>query len=114
MQQADLIIALGARFDDRITGRLEDFAKKSKKIHVDIDPTSIEKNVLVDVGILGDAKDVEFDRENRPSRPIPRGILSRTFVWVAGGMMMVLGLVGFALIAANLMTVATSSLLLFL
>ena len=54
MHEADLIIAVGARFDDRITGRLEDFAPHAKKIHVDIDPSSINKIVPVDVPIIGD------------------------------------------------------------
>ena len=54
MHEADLIIAVGARFDDRITGRLADFAPNSKKIHIDIDPSSINKNVQVDLPIIGD------------------------------------------------------------
>ncbi|MEC7489384.1 MAG: acetolactate synthase 3 large subunit [Pseudomonadota bacterium] len=54
MHEADLIIAVGARFDDRITGRLADFAPNSKKIHVDIDPSSINKNVTVDLPVIGD------------------------------------------------------------
>ncbi|MFH1283001.1 MAG: biosynthetic-type acetolactate synthase large subunit [bacterium] len=56
MQNADLIIAVGSRFDDRITGRIADFAPLSKKIHIDIDPTSISKNVLADIPIVGDAR----------------------------------------------------------
>lgn len=54
--ECDLLIAVGARFDDRVTGKLEDFASKSEKIHIDIDPTSISKNVLVDVPIVSDCK----------------------------------------------------------
>ena len=54
MHQADLIIAVGSRFDDRITGRLDAFSPNSKKIHIDIDPSSINKNVSVDVPIVGD------------------------------------------------------------
>jgi len=54
MHDADLIIAVGARFDDRITGRLGDFAPDSQKIHIDIDPSSINKNVAVDLPIVGD------------------------------------------------------------
>ena len=54
MHEADLIIAVGARFDDRITGRLSDFAPHAKKIHIDIDPSSINKIVQVDVPIVGD------------------------------------------------------------
>ncbi|MBL42274.1 MAG: acetolactate synthase 3 large subunit [Rhodospirillaceae bacterium] len=54
MHQADLIIAIGSRFDDRITGRLDAFSPNSKKIHIDIDPSSINKNVSVDIPIIGD------------------------------------------------------------
>ncbi|HYP56963.1 MAG TPA: acetolactate synthase 3 large subunit [Beijerinckia sp.] len=54
MHDCDLMIAIGARFDDRITGRLDAFSPGSKKIHVDIDPSSINKNVKVDLGIIGD------------------------------------------------------------
>lgn len=54
MHEADLIIAVGARFDDRITGRLADFAPHAKKIHIDIDPSSINKIIQVDVPIVGD------------------------------------------------------------
>ncbi len=54
--ESDLLIAVGARFDDRVTGKLEDFATKAKIIHVDIDPTSISKNVKVDVPIVSDCK----------------------------------------------------------
>jgi acetolactate synthase-1/2/3 large subunit len=57
-QNCDLIIAIGARFDDRVTGKLSAFAPKAKIIHIDIDPTSISKNVLVDIPIVGDAKNV--------------------------------------------------------
>jgi acetolactate synthase-1/2/3 large subunit len=54
----DLLIAVGARFDDRVTGKIEAFAPTSKKIHIDVDPTSISKNVRVDVPIVGDCKRV--------------------------------------------------------
>jgi len=54
MHDSDLIICVGARFDDRITGRLDAFAPGSKKIHIDIDPSSINKNVKVDLPIIGD------------------------------------------------------------
>ncbi|MAH89345.1 MAG: acetolactate synthase, large subunit, biosynthetic type [Pelagibacterales bacterium] len=54
MHDCDLMINLGARFDDRITGRLDGFSPKSKKIHIDIDPSSINKNVEVDLPIIGD------------------------------------------------------------
>jgi len=58
IMEADLILAVGARFDDRITGRLDKFAPYAKVIHIDIDPTSISKNVRVDIPIVGDAKNI--------------------------------------------------------
>jgi acetolactate synthase-1/2/3 large subunit len=54
MHDCDVMVCIGARFDDRITGRIDAFSPKSKKIHIDIDPSSINKNVLVDVPIVGD------------------------------------------------------------
>ncbi|MFZ0779287.1 MAG: acetolactate synthase 3 large subunit [Xanthobacteraceae bacterium] len=70
MHDCDLMICIGARFDDRITGRLDAFSPGSKKIHVDIDPSSINKNVKVDLPIIGDCAHVLADmlrlwRENR-------------------------------------------------
>jgi acetolactate synthase-1/2/3 large subunit len=56
IQQCDLLIAVGARFDDRVTGKLETFAPNAKIIHIDIDPSSISKNVHVDIPVVGDAK----------------------------------------------------------
>ncbi len=55
---SDLLIAVGARFDDRVTGKIASFAPNAKIIHIDIDPTSIKKNVRVDLPIVGDLKDV--------------------------------------------------------
>lgn len=55
---ADLIIALGVRFDDRVTGKLSEFGSQAKIIHIDIDPAEIGKNVLVDIPIVGDLKKV--------------------------------------------------------
>ena len=55
---SDLLIAIGARFDDRVTGKIETFAPHAKIIHIDIDPTSISKNVRVDLPIVGDCKHV--------------------------------------------------------
>jgi acetolactate synthase I/II/III large subunit len=54
MHDCDVMVCIGARFDDRITGRLDQFSPRSKKIHIDIDPSSINKNVRVDVPIVGD------------------------------------------------------------
>ncbi|OKP78022.1 acetolactate synthase 3 large subunit [Ensifer adhaerens] len=61
MHDCDVMICIGARFDDRITGRLNAFSPNSKKIHIDIDPSSINKNVRVDVPILGDVGTVLED-----------------------------------------------------
>jgi acetolactate synthase-1/2/3 large subunit len=61
MHDCDVMICIGARFDDRITGRLDAFSPGSKKIHVDIDPSSINKNVKVDIPIVGDCGNVIED-----------------------------------------------------
>jgi acetolactate synthase-1/2/3 large subunit len=58
IQEADLLIALGMRFDDRVTGNLKTYAKNAKKIHVEIDPAEINKNVKVDVALVGDLRQV--------------------------------------------------------
>jgi len=58
VQASDLLIAVGARFDDRVTGKLETFAPHAKIIHIDVDPSSISKNVDVDIPVVGDAKAV--------------------------------------------------------
>ncbi len=58
MDEADLIVAIGARFDDRITGKLSEFAPRAKFIHIDIDPAEISKNVPAHIPIVGDAKNV--------------------------------------------------------
>ncbi|WP_245773684.1 acetolactate synthase large subunit [Pseudonocardia ammonioxydans] len=58
MQRADLLVALGSRFDDRVTGRLESFAPEAKVVHADIDPAEISKNRRADVPIVGDCKEV--------------------------------------------------------
>jgi acetolactate synthase-1/2/3 large subunit len=58
ISHSDLILAVGARFDDRVTGKVDEFAPHAKVIHIDIDPTSIQKNVPVDIPIVGDLKDV--------------------------------------------------------
>lgn len=56
VNNADLLISVGVRFDDRVTGKLETFAAQAKRVHIDIDPTSIRKNVSVDVPIVADCK----------------------------------------------------------
>jgi acetolactate synthase-1/2/3 large subunit len=73
MHDCDVMVCLGARFDDRVTGRLDAFSPGSKKIHVDIDASSINKNVRVDVGVVGDAASVIGDMiaawKSAPRRP---------------------------------------------
>ena len=71
MQRSDLLIALGARFDDRITGKVDSFAPEAKVIHVDIDPAEQGKVRRPDVPIVGDCRYV--DRRDRPRRPRPAG-----------------------------------------
>jgi acetolactate synthase-1/2/3 large subunit len=73
MHDCDLMICIGARFDDRITGRLDAFSPGSHKIHVDIDPSSINKNVKVDVPIIGDCTHVLEDMTAawRALKPVP-------------------------------------------
>src|ERR1700730_7363630 len=61
MHDCEVMVCVGARFDDRITGRLDAFAPHSRKIHIDIDPSSINKNVKVDIGIIGDCAHVLDD-----------------------------------------------------
>jgi acetolactate synthase-1/2/3 large subunit len=58
IQQADLLLAFGMRFDDRVTGRLKNYATKARKIHIDIDPSEINKNIKVHVGLVGDLKEI--------------------------------------------------------
>ncbi len=93
LTEADLIIATGVRFDDRVTGKLESFAKNAKIIHIDIDPAEIGKNVAIDIPIVGDVRLVleELIRKLRPGNtadwlkqiytwqekfPIPLGLVS--------------------------------------
>lgn len=61
MHDCDVMVAIGARFDDRVTGRINAFSPHSKKIHIDIDPSSINKNVMVDVPVVGDCAHVLED-----------------------------------------------------
>ncbi len=67
IHNSDLIVAIGARFDDRVTGKVEGFAPEAKIIHIDVDPTSIRKNVRVDIPVVGDVKHVmvELNKELR-------------------------------------------------
>ncbi len=69
--ETDLLISAGARFDDRITGKIEDFAPNAKFIHIDIDPASISKNIIVDIPIVGNAKDILHEL-NAKAEPVAR------------------------------------------
>ena len=75
MDEADLIVAIGARFDDRITGKLSEFAPRAKFVHIDVDPAEISKNVPAHIPIVGDAKDVLPKLTERvpgaEGRPVP-------------------------------------------
>jgi acetolactate synthase-1/2/3 large subunit len=78
MHGCDVMIAVGARFDDRITGKLAAFSPGSRKIHIDIDPSSINKNVSVDVGIVGDVGHVLEDLikvwKSTQAKPDPKAL----------------------------------------
>ncbi len=65
----DVLVSLGARFDDRVTGRIDKFSLKSYKIHIDIDPAAIDKNVLVDLPIVGDAKHILAELASELTEP---------------------------------------------
>ena len=73
MDEADLIVCVGARFDDRITGKLSEFAPRAKFVHIDVDPAEISKNVPAHIPIVGDAADVlpKLNREYRALKPDP-------------------------------------------
>jgi acetolactate synthase I/II/III large subunit len=73
MDEADLIVAVGARFDDRITGKLSEFAPRAKFIHIDVDPAEISKNVPAHIPIVGDAKNImpRLTAEYRALAPDP-------------------------------------------
>ena len=68
MHDCDLLINIGARFDDRITGKIDEFSPKSKKVHIDIDPSSINKIIKVDLSIVGDVSDVIRLKKNLKKR----------------------------------------------
>src|SRR5258708_5205274 len=86
MDEADLIVAIGARFDDRITGKLSEFAPRAKFIHIDIDPAEISKNVPAHIPIVGDAKNIvpRLTAEYRALSPDPARLdewWSRIHAW---------------------------------
>jgi acetolactate synthase-1/2/3 large subunit len=71
VNNCDVLVSLGARFDDRVTGKVSAFATKAYKIHVDIDPTCIDKNVVVDLPIVGDVKHVLAELAAELNEPLP-------------------------------------------
>ena len=71
VNNCDVLVSLGARFDDRVTGKIDQFATKAYKIHVDIDPTCIDKNVVVDLPIVGDVKHVLAELASEMNTPLP-------------------------------------------
>jgi len=81
--ESDLLIAIGARFDDRVTGKIATFAPHAKIIHIDIDPTSIKKNVRVDLPIVGDLRDVlqKMVRKFSEHTDEVEGLVKRTEPW---------------------------------
>jgi acetolactate synthase-1/2/3 large subunit len=70
VNNCDVLVSLGARFDDRVTGKVDQFAKNAYKIHVDIDPTCIDKNIIVDLPIVGDVKHVLAELASEMSEPL--------------------------------------------
>lgn len=81
IMSSDLIIAVGSRFDDRVTGRIDSFAPHAKIIHIDIDPSSISKNVHVDVPIVGDAKNILSELNKIINAPDTSAWLKQVFNW---------------------------------
>ncbi|MBN3039349.1 MAG: biosynthetic-type acetolactate synthase large subunit [Candidatus Omnitrophica bacterium] len=81
IMDSDLIIAVGARFDDRVTGRLDAFAPGAKIIHIDIDPSAISKNVKVDIPIVGDARDILLQLNKIVKKPRIKPWLDKVKTW---------------------------------
>jgi len=79
--ESDLIIAVGSRFDDRVTGRLDAFAPDAKVIHIDIDPASVSKNVEVDIPIVGDAKNILSELNKIVKTPNTEAWLKQVHEW---------------------------------
>ena len=79
--EADLIIAVGARFDDRVTGKLSSFAREAKIIHIDIDPAEIGKNVTADIPIVGDVKNILSELAKKAAEKKHAKWLARIEAW---------------------------------
>ena len=81
IMDSDLIIAIGARFDDRVTGKLDEFAPLAKIIHIDIDPASISKNIQVDIPIVGDARNILKELNKIVTKPDTSAWLKQIHMW---------------------------------
>ena len=81
VQNCDLLIAIGARFDDRVTGKIDEFAPHAKIIHIDIDPSAISKSVVVDIPIVGDAKCVLGELLKIVHRPHDKSWAEKIVEW---------------------------------
>ena len=81
IMESDLIIAVGARFDDRVTGKLDEFAPHAKVIHIDIDPASVSKTVDVDIPIVGDAKAILKELIKAVKKPDTKDWLKKVEDW---------------------------------
>ncbi len=82
VHHADVLIAIGSRFDDRVTGKIEEFAPHAKIIHIDIDPTSISKNVVVDIPIVGDCQDALSQLNALVAEVTPRELAPAHLAWL--------------------------------
>ncbi|MGQ9920255.1 MAG: biosynthetic-type acetolactate synthase large subunit [Desulfobacca sp.] len=83
VHHCDVLIAVGSRFDDRVTGKIEEFAPHAKIIHIDIDPTSISKNVVVDIPIVGDCQDALSQLNALAAEHLPRELGQAHRAWLA-------------------------------
>jgi len=83
VHHCDVLIAVGSRFDDRVTGKIEEFAPHAKIIHIDIDPTSISKNVVVDIPIVGDCQDALSQLNELAAAHLPRELSQAHRSWLA-------------------------------
>jgi len=87
VSECDLLIAVGARFDDRVTGKLDEFASRAKVIHIDIDPAEVGKNRVPEVPIVGSVKPVlqqilsHIQESGRPAEPLTHAWLARINTW---------------------------------
>ncbi len=81
VSECDTLVAIGARFDDRVTGRVSDFAKNAKIVHIDIDPSCISRNIPVDIPIVGDVKNVLADMVHFAERCDARDWLDKIEGW---------------------------------